>query len=61
MEGISKSFAVFKFIAMSVTMDGDGSERWDGYQEERSKLLRFIKSKKISGIVFLSADLHAPL
>ena len=58
MEGLSKSSAVFKFVAMSVTMDGGGSDRWDGYQQERLQILRFIKSNKISGVLFLSADLH---
>jgi alkaline phosphatase D len=58
MEGISKSSAKFKFIATAVTMDGGGSDRWDGYPHERAEILRYIKSNKISGVIFLSADLH---
>jgi alkaline phosphatase D len=56
--GISKSTANFKFIATAVTMEGGGRDRWDGYPQERAEILRHIKSNKISGVVFLSADLH---
>jgi alkaline phosphatase D len=39
-------------------MTGGGIDRWDGYPAERAELLRFIKAKRITGVVFLSADLH---
>jgi alkaline phosphatase D len=58
LEGLSKSSALFKFIATSVTMDGGGRDRWDGYPQERAEIIRHIKINKISGVVFLSADLH---
>jgi alkaline phosphatase D len=58
MDGITKSSAIFKFIATSVTMDGGGSDRWDGYPQERAEILRYINSNRISGVIFLSADLH---
>jgi alkaline phosphatase D len=58
LSGIAKSSAVFKFIATAVTMDGGGSDRWDGYPKERAEILRFINARKIPGVVFLSADLH---
>jgi alkaline phosphatase D len=58
MEGLASSTAIFKFVATSVTMDGGGSDRWDGYRKERAEILHHIKSKKISGVIFLSADLH---
>jgi alkaline phosphatase D len=57
-EGIAKSTAIFKFIATSVTMDGGGSDRWDGYPHERVEILRYINGKKIPGVVFISADMH---
>jgi len=58
LDGLSKSSAIFKFIATAVTMEGGGSDRWDGYRRERTEILRFINGKKIPGVVFLSADLH---
>jgi alkaline phosphatase D len=58
MEGLSRSSAIFKFVATSVTMEGGGRDRWDGYPKERAEILHYIKSKKISGVMFLSADLH---
>ena len=55
---LAKSTATFKFIATTVPMAGGGSDRWDGYPKERTELLRYIKEKKLPGVVFLSADLH---
>ena len=57
-EEISRSDAIFKFIATSVPMAGGGSDRWDGYPAERAELVRYIREKKITGVIFLSADLH---
>ncbi len=57
-EGLSKSSAKFKFVATAVAMDGGGSDRWDGYEQERADIFRHIKNHKISGVIFLSADLH---
>ncbi len=58
-EGISRSEAIFKFIATSVPMAGGGSDRWDGYPRERAEILGYIRGEKISGVIFLSADLHS--
>ena len=55
---LAHSSAIFKFVATSVPMTGGGIDRWDGYPAERAELLRFIKEKRITGVVFLSADLH---
>jgi alkaline phosphatase D len=55
---LAASPAMFKFVATSVPMAGGGIDRWDGYPEERAELLRFIREKRITGVVFLSADLH---
>jgi alkaline phosphatase D len=57
-EGISRSEAIFKFIATSVPMAGGGSDRWDGYPRERTEILGYIRQKKITGVIFLSGDLH---
>jgi len=58
LEQIGRSQAIFKFIATAVPMAGGGSDRWDGYPKERTEILQYLKEKKISGVVFLSADLH---
>jgi alkaline phosphatase D len=57
-KSLAASSAMFKFVATSVPMAGGGSDRWDGYPAERAELLGFIKDKRITGVVFLSADLH---
>ncbi|MSP40465.1 MAG: hypothetical protein EXR70_18400 [Deltaproteobacteria bacterium] len=57
-ESLQRSTATFKFIATPVPMSGGGSDRWDGYGAERKQFIGFINAKKISGVVFLSADLH---
>jgi alkaline phosphatase D len=57
-EGLSRSDAIFKFIATSVPMAGGGKDRWDGYPRERTEVLGYIRQKKITGVIFLSADLH---
>ena len=57
-DGISRSDAIFKFIATSVPMAGGGSDRWDGYPRERADILGYIRQKNITGVIFLSADLH---
>jgi alkaline phosphatase D len=58
LEQVARSQAIFKFIATAVPMAGGGTDRWDGYPTERAEILRYLKDKKISGVVFLSADLH---
>jgi alkaline phosphatase D len=55
---ISRSEAIFKFIATSVPMAGGGSDGWDGYPAERAEIFRYIKERKITGVIFVSADLH---
>jgi alkaline phosphatase D len=57
-KALAGSSAIFKFVATSVPMAGGGIDRWDGYPTERAELLRFIKEKRITGVIFLSADLH---
>lgn len=58
LDGLAGSSAVFKFIGTPVPMAGGGSDRWDGYPKERAEILNFIRERKISGVVFLSADMH---
>lgn len=55
---LANSSATFKFVGTTVPMAGGGKDRWDGYPAERDEILAFIHQKKISGVVFMSADLH---
>lgn len=55
---LARSSATFKFVATTVPMAGGGRDRWDGYPKERAEILRFIREKRIPGVVFMSADLH---
>jgi alkaline phosphatase D len=57
-KALAGSSAIFKIVATSVPMAGGGIDRWDGYPAERAELLRFIREKRITGVVFLSADMH---
>ena len=57
-EAISRSQTIFKFIGTSAPMAGGGIDRWDGYPRERAEILRYVREKGISGVVFLSGDLH---
>jgi len=58
LDALAASSANFKFIATAVPMAGGGKDRWDGYPKERQQILGFIKERKITGVVFLSADMH---
>jgi len=58
LDGLARSTAAFKFVATTVPMSGGGGDRWDGYPQERDKIIHFINEKKLPGVVFLSADLH---
>jgi len=55
---LARSNATFKFVGTTVPMAGGGKDRWDGYPKERAEILRYIQQEKITGVVFLSADLH---
>lgn len=57
-DALSSSDAIFKFIGTSVPFSGKGRDKWGGFPGERDEILKFIANKKISGIVFISADLH---
>jgi alkaline phosphatase D len=58
------STAKWKFILSSVPFTSlliRPYDRWDGYEAERYDLLRFIDESGVSGVVLLSADIHANL
>jgi alkaline phosphatase D len=54
---LESSDALVNFIATSVPMFGGGSDRWDGFPGERTRLLKFVFEKRLP-VVFLSADMH---
>jgi alkaline phosphatase D len=58
LDGLSRSTAWFKFVATSVPITAPGRDRWGGYGKERSEILDFIADNKITGVVFIAADVH---
>jgi phosphodiesterase/alkaline phosphatase D-like protein len=60
MDGLRASRAPFKFVLSSVPLHGPwGADRWAGYPHERDELLDFIRAERITGVIVLSADIHA--
>jgi alkaline phosphatase D len=57
-DALASSTALFKFIATPVPFYGGGVDRWDGFPGEREELLRWIAGKDITGVVFVTADVH---
>jgi alkaline phosphatase D len=58
LDGLARSAAMFKIIATPVPFYGGGRDRWEGFPQEREDLMKWIEQKKITGVVFISADLH---
>ena len=59
-EGLRSSRAPFKFVLSSVPLHGPwGADRWAGYPKERDELLAFVRSERLTGVIVLSADVHA--
>jgi alkaline phosphatase D len=57
-DGLAASTAFFKFVATPVPIYGGGGDRWDGFPAERDELLRWITEQHITGVVFVTADVH---
>lgn len=57
-EALAASDAHFKFICTSVPFSSPAADKWGGYRAERDEALKFIKQKKIRGVIFLAADVH---
>jgi alkaline phosphatase D len=67
-DGLSASQAHFKIIVTSVPIGrlsdelwASPYERWEGYVAQREELLAFIEARAISGVWFMSGDLHMGL
>ncbi len=59
-ESIRASKAPLKFLISSVPfLPSWGSDKWSGYATEREELRRFFRTEGITGIIILSADVHA--
>lgn len=60
--GLANSTATWKFVLSSVPFSSLlflPYDRWDGYVAERYDLLRYIDTNGITGVVLMSADIHA--
>lgn len=55
---LAASSARFKFIVSSVPFSDSRTDKWGEYPEERDEILRFIVENRISGVLFLSGDVH---
>lgn len=61
-EQLTSATGTFKVVCSSVPWDfrtkGDSLDTWNGYKEEHEEILSFIESKKIEGVLLMSADRH---
>jgi alkaline phosphatase D len=55
---LKASAAPFKFVITSVPFHGGGVDSWWMYKTERDEISKFIRSEKISGVIFLTGDYH---
>jgi len=58
LDGLSKSDARFRFVCTSVPISSPNKDKWGGYPADRDAVLRTIREQRISGVIFLSADVH---
>jgi phosphodiesterase/alkaline phosphatase D-like protein len=67
-DGLSASEARFKFILNSVPITdlsaifgaAGASDRWQGYPEQRERVLRHIEDNAIAGVLWVTGDVHYP-
>ena len=45
-------------IATSVPFSSPNSDKWGGFPGERDQVLQVIRDRRISGVIFLTADVH---
>jgi alkaline phosphatase D len=59
-DGLRSSQAPFKFVLSTVPLHGPwGPDRWAGYATERDELLALVRTERLTGVIVLSADVHA--
>jgi alkaline phosphatase D len=59
-DGLKKSTARYKVIACGVTLTSNKKDSWAGprHRPEHDRLFQFLADNKISGVIFLSGDIH---
>lgn len=55
---LESSQALVKFIVSSVPFSDPRKDKWGEYPGERDEILQFIRNRAISGVFFLSGDVH---
>lgn len=61
---LARSTAVFKFVVTSVPISNfpaavvSEADKWEGYPAQREEILNFVEKQEISGVWWLSGDLH---
>lgn len=61
---LTQSQAVFKLVLTSVPISNfplsaaSESDKWEGYPAQRDDILAFVRDQKLTGVVWLSGDLH---
>ncbi len=62
LDGLERSTATFKVIASPVPWSFETKEEsrdtWNGFRTERTEIFRFLKERRIDGVVLISADRH---
>lgn len=58
LDALSNSTARFKFVCTSVPFSSPAADKWGGYPKDKDEVLKTIKEKRISGVIFLTADVH---
>lgn len=58
LDALAASSARFKFVCTSVPFSSPAADKWGGYPADREEVLKVIKQKRISGVIFLAADVH---
>ncbi|MCH2179927.1 MAG: alkaline phosphatase family protein [Mariniblastus sp.] len=62
LDGLVQSTAPFKIIATGQIWDDKTNgekDDWDTYAHERTALMKFIRDKKIEGVILMGGDIHA--
>jgi len=55
---LESSQSLVKFIVSSVPFSDPRKDKWGEYPGERDEILQFIRDRAISGVFFLSGDVH---
>ncbi len=56
--GLAASKAPFKLICSGSVLEAHESDTWRDYPTDRARLFAMLAERKVSGVVFLTGDLH---